>query len=103
MRPAPGTSNGAASTRPRAWSTRCAVSSVLSTQTYVFHFARVELPPGIELIAATYGTRALWPTRNRAVDRSRCVRSEGAPARGRGHVQSDGTRVSGGPGGRGSP
>src|SRR5438132_12360832 len=32
---------------------------------------------------ARCGTRALWPTRNRAVDRSRCVRSDGAPARGR--------------------
>ena len=53
IRPASVTSNGAINTRPPAASTFVAVSSALSTQTYVFHIAIGGAPSGCEPTAAT--------------------------------------------------
>jgi hypothetical protein len=52
MRPASLTSNGSISTLPPAAVTFAAVSSALSTQTYVFHIAIGGAPSGIDPIAA---------------------------------------------------
>jgi hypothetical protein len=53
MRPASMTSNGSVKTLPPAARTRDAVSSALSTQTYVFHTATAGAPGGFDPTAAT--------------------------------------------------
>ena len=53
IRPASSTSKGSVTTAPPAARARVAVSSALSTQTYVFHIAIGGAPSGIDETAAT--------------------------------------------------